>query len=166
MKDLKATMSGLIVALAILVCFPPKIIAAELRKVTFGYSSIGPMMHGLWMAKEIGAFERQGLETELIFIASGPVAYTEGVAALKSDKNSGLKVVAKYSRYTDPKFVESQYSDSSSFLDRVPRIEKAAVAPILEFMDQKDVPLETFADNSIIERLVKEGYIDKLYPKN
>ena len=92
-------------------------------------------------------------------------AYTEGVAALKNDKNGGLKVVAKYSRYTDPKFVESQYSDSSTFLDRVPRIEKAAVAPILEFMDQKDVPLETFADNAIIERLVKEGYIDKLYPK-
>jgi hypothetical protein len=50
-------------------------------------------------------------------------------------------------------------------LDRVPRVEKAAVAPILEFMDQKDVSLETFADNAIIERLVKEGYIDKLYPK-
>ena len=72
-------------------------------------------------------------------------AYTEGVAALKNDKNGGLKVVAKYSRYTDPKFVESQYSDSSTFLDRVPRVEKAAVAPILEFMDQKDVSLETFA---------------------
>ena len=33
-------------------------------------------------------------------------------------------------------------------------------------MDQKDVALETFADNAIIERLVKEGYIDKLYTKN
>ena len=93
-------------------------------------------------------------------------AYTEGVAALKNDKNRGLKVVAKYSRYTDLKFVESQYSDSSTFLDRVPRVETAAVAPILEFMDQKDVALETFADNAIIDRLVKEGYIDKLYTKN
>jgi hypothetical protein len=83
-------------------------------------------------------------------------AYTEGVAALKNDKNGGLKVVAKYSRYTDPRFVESQYSDSSSFLDRVPRVEKAAVAPILEFIDQRDVSLATFADNAIIERLVKE----------
>jgi hypothetical protein len=77
-----------------------------------------------------------------------------------------LAVVAKYSRYTDAKFVESQYSDSSNFLDRVPRVEKAAVIPILEFMDQKDVPLETFADNAIIDLLVKEGYIDKLYTKN
>jgi ABC-type nitrate/sulfonate/bicarbonate transport system substrate-binding protein len=324
MKGLKATMSRLIVALAIFVCFMPEVAAAELRKVTFGYSSIGPMMHGLWMAKEIGAFERQGLEAELIFIASGPVvlqallggdlqaglaatsavvgaavkgasivavantasrpyhrlwvqpeinrvedlrgktlgitrfgslphnltvillrkyglmtaanirqfgdtlgiaaafeqraiagavtselrvqvpvkvlvnlvdlgipystnviavqrdyyrrspkivegivrAYTEGVAALKNDKTKGLTVVAKYSRYTDAKFVESQYRDSSNFLDRVPRVEKAAVTPILEFMDQKGLPLETFADNAIVDRLVKEGYIDKLYTKN
>jgi NitT/TauT family transport system substrate-binding protein len=324
MKRLKARISGRIVIFSVLAFLSVPVAAAEFRKVTFGYSSIGPMMHGLWMAKEIGAFERQGLEAELIFIASGPVvlqallggdlqaglaatsavvgaaikgasivavantasrpyhrlwvqpeinrvedlrgktlgitrfgslphnltvillrkfglttaasirqfgdtlgiaaafeqraiagavtselrvqvpvkvlvnlvdlgipystnviavqrdyyrrspkivegivrAYTEGVAALKNDKNRGLKVVAKYTRYTDPKFVESQYSDSSNFLDRVPRVQKAAVAPILEFMDQKDVPLETFADNSIIERLVKEGYIDKLYPKN
>lgn len=298
--------------------------AAEVKKVTFGYSSIGPMMHGLWMAKDTGAFERHGLEAELIFIAGGPIviqalvggdlqaglgatsavigaalkgasivavanmanspyhrlwvnpeisriedlrgktlgitrfgslphqltvillrkyglenavslrqfgdtrgiaaaydqraiagavtselrvqapikplvklvdlnipystnviavqrdyyrrfpktiegmvrAYVEGVAALKNDKNRGLKVVAKYSRYTDPRFVESQYSDSSNYLDRVPRVEKAAVAPILEFMDQKNAPLEAFADNSIIDRLVAEGFIDKLYTKN
>ena len=298
--------------------------AAEVKKVTFGYSSIGPMMHGLWMAKDTGAFERHGLEAELIFIAGGPIviqalvggdlqaglgatsavigaalkgasivavanmanspyhrlwvnpeisriedlrgktlgitrfgslphqltvillrkyglenavslrqfgdtrgiaaaydqraiagavtselrvqapikplvklvdlnipystnviavqrdyyrrfpktiegmvrAYIEGVAALKNDKNRGLKVVAKYSRYTDPRFVESQYSDSSNYLDRVPRVEKAAVAPILEFMDQKNAPLEAFADNSIIDRLVAEGFIDKLYTKN
>ena len=93
-------------------------------------------------------------------------AYVEGVAALKNDKNRGLKVVAKYSRYTDPRFVESQYSDSSNYLDRVPRVEKAAVALILEFMDQKNAPLEAFADNSIIDRLVAEGFIDKLYTKN
>jgi hypothetical protein len=45
-------------------------------------------------------------------------------------------------------------------------VEKASIAPILEFMEQKDVPLETFADNSIIDRLVAEGFIEKLYSKN
>jgi NitT/TauT family transport system substrate-binding protein len=298
--------------------------AAEPQKFTFGYSSVGPMMHGLWMAKEIGAFEKYGLQTELIFIASGPIvvqallggdlqaglaatsavvgaalkgasivavanmasapyhrlwvtpeinrlddlrgktlgitrmgslphqltilllrkyglenavnvrqfgdtqgiaaafqqrviagavtselrvqvpvkilfslvdlkipystnviavqrdyyrrfpktieamvrAYTEGVAVLKNDRNRGLKVVAKYSRYNDPKFVESQYADSSNYLDRVPRVEKASVAPILEFLDRKDVPLEAFADNSVVDRLAAEGFIDKLYAKH
>jgi hypothetical protein len=93
-------------------------------------------------------------------------AYAEGVAALKNDRAKGLKVVAQYTRYTDPKFIESQYNDSSSYLDRVPRVEKASIAPILEFMEQKDIPLETFADNSIIDRLVAEGFIEKLYSRN
>jgi len=45
-------------------------------------------------------------------------------------------------------------------------VERAAVAPILEFIEQKELPLETFADNSIIDRMVAEGYIEKLYTKN
>lgn len=324
---MKSCITGIgywVIVLSALVLWRSDVAAAEAKKMTFGYSSIGPMMHGLWMAKEIGAFEKYGLEAELIFISSGPVvvqallggdlqaglaatsavigaalkgasiiavanmasspyhrlwvhpeinrvedlrgktlgitrlgslphhltvillrkygletavnlrqfgdtrgvaaafqqraiagavtselrvqvpvkalvnlvdlnipystnviavqrdyyrrlpktveaivrAYTEGVATLKNNKSKGLAVVAKYSRYTDPKFVESQYSDSSNYLDRVPRVEKAAVGPILEFMDQKDVRLEVFADNSIVDRLVAEGFIEKLYPKN
>ena len=31
---------------------------AELRKFTLGYSTVGPAGIGLWMAKEIGAFEK------------------------------------------------------------------------------------------------------------
>jgi ABC-type nitrate/sulfonate/bicarbonate transport system substrate-binding protein len=47
--------------------------AAELRRITLGYSSIGPMATGFWMAKEIGAFENHGIHAELIYISSGPV---------------------------------------------------------------------------------------------
>jgi ABC-type nitrate/sulfonate/bicarbonate transport system substrate-binding protein len=46
--------------------------AAELRRITLGYSSIGPMATGFWMAKEFGAFEKQGIHAELIYISSGP----------------------------------------------------------------------------------------------
>ena len=47
--------------------------AAEPRKITVGYSSIGPMSTGVWMAKEAGAFEKHGIQADLIYIASGPV---------------------------------------------------------------------------------------------
>ncbi|MEK7783601.1 MAG: ABC transporter substrate-binding protein, partial [Candidatus Binatota bacterium] len=47
--------------------------AAGLRKITFGYSSIGSMATGVWMAKEAGAFERYGIQADLIYISSGPV---------------------------------------------------------------------------------------------
>lgn len=47
--------------------------AAEPRKLTFAYSSVGPMAAGVWMAKEAKIFEKYGLATDVIFISSGPV---------------------------------------------------------------------------------------------
>ena len=47
--------------------------AADLKKFTLGYSTVGPAGTGLWMAKETGAFEKYGIDTDLIFISSGPI---------------------------------------------------------------------------------------------
>ena len=46
---------------------------AEMKKFTLGYSTVGPAGTGLWMEKEIGAFEKYGINVDLIFISSGPV---------------------------------------------------------------------------------------------
>ncbi|MBI4527583.1 MAG: ABC transporter substrate-binding protein [Deltaproteobacteria bacterium] len=297
--------------------------AAEPRKITFGYSTVGAMALGAWMAKEIGAFERYGLQANLIYIASGPVvvqallggdlhggigasnavinavlngapivgvaevanrpyhrlyvqpeinriedlrgkslgvtrfgsvtdnltrillrknglegavtvrqlggipevgaafqqrviagavtaelrvdalvpakvlvrlvdlaiaysmnmivvsrdyyhrnpdvvermvrAYIEGVAALHHQRETALKTVAKYSRLVDPKRAEQIHKDGLTYLVRAPRVDPEAVLTILEFMGKKGVPVETFADNSILDRLAREGFIDKLY---
>jgi len=296
---------------------------AELKKITLGYSTVGPAGTGLWMAKEIGAFEKYGIDADLIFISSGPVvvpaliggdlqaglaatnaviaavlggaplvsvmslvnrpyyrlwvqpeitrleelrgktlgvsrfgsvtdnltrillrkkgldgavnvrqmggttemaaafqrrqiagavtsnlrvdapmrmlvdldemdiqysnvviavsrdfhrrspetlegivrAYTEGVAAAHYQKEKTLKVIAKYARLKDPRMMEEFYKDAAKFLDRVPRVEPEAIAPIVEFMGKKPIPLEAIADNSVIDRLVREGFIEKLYKK-
>ena len=92
-------------------------------------------------------------------------AYTEGVAAAHDQKERALKVIAKYTRLKDPKMMEEFYKDADKFLDRVPRVEPEAIAPIVEFMGKKPIPLETIADNSVIDRLVREGFIEKLYKK-
>ena len=42
-------------------------------KVTVAYSAISPVFAGVWMAKEIGAFEKQGLKSELVYISSGSI---------------------------------------------------------------------------------------------
>lgn len=42
------------------------------RRVTIAYPTLVPLMTGLWMAKEIGAFERYGHKADLLFIGSGP----------------------------------------------------------------------------------------------
>jgi ABC-type nitrate/sulfonate/bicarbonate transport system substrate-binding protein len=311
--------------LALLVCLflGSDVQAAEMKKLTLGYSTVGPAGTGLWMAKEIGAFEKYGIHADLIFISAGPVVvqaliggdlqaglaatnaviaavlggaplvsvmslvnrpyyrlwvqpeitrleelrgktlgvsrfgsvtdnltrillrkkgldgavnvrqmggttemaaafqrrqiagavtsnlrvdapmrmlvdldemdiqysnvviavsrdfhrrspetlegivrgYTEGVAAAHNDKEKALKVIAKYTRLKDPKMIEEFYKDADKFLDRVPRVEPEAIAPIVEFMGKKPIPLETIADNSVIDRLVREGFIEKLYKK-
>ena len=70
-----------------LICFTSVGAAAELRKVVFGYSTIGAMAAGAWMAKEIGAYEKYGIDTELIYISSGPTVVQ---ALLGGDVTGGI----------------------------------------------------------------------------
>jgi ABC-type nitrate/sulfonate/bicarbonate transport system substrate-binding protein len=93
-------------------------------------------------------------------------AYAEGVAAMNQQKERALKVIAKYARMTDAKMIEDHYRDSVTYLDRIPRAEPEAVQTILEFMGKKGTPIETFQDNTIVDRLVREGFFDKLYRKS
>jgi NitT/TauT family transport system substrate-binding protein len=310
-------------ALTFLLPFSRSGYSAELRKLSLGYSTVGPSGIGLWMAKEIGAFEKYGINADLIFISSGPVvvqaliggdlhgglaatnavisavmagaplvsvmslvnrpyfrlwvqpeitridelrgktlgvsrfgsvtdnltrillrkqgldgavnvrqmggtaemsaafgrrqidgavlavlrvdapvrmlvdldelgiqysnvviavphdfyrrsspavegmvrAYLEGVAAVNQQKQMAFKVIAKYTRLKEPKLIEELYNDAVKFLDRVPRVEQEAIAPIVEFMGKKPISVDAIADNSIIDKLVREGFIDRLYRK-
>ena len=92
-------------------------------------------------------------------------AYLEGVAAVGQQKEKALQVIQKYTRLQDPKLIQDLYADGVKFLERVPRLDAEALAPIVEFMGKKPIPVETVADNSIVNRLEREGFIDKLYGK-
>lgn len=92
-------------------------------------------------------------------------AYAEGVAAMNNDKELALKVIAKYSRYTNPKNLEQHYQDSVTYLDKVPRVEPEAMTTILDFQGKRGIPLETFVDNTIVDRMVREGFVERLYKK-
>jgi NitT/TauT family transport system substrate-binding protein len=300
-------------------------VAAEPKKITFAYSSIGPMATGVWMAKESGAFERYGLQADIILITSGPIAvqsliggdlqvvsgasnavinavlsgapiiavggtankpyhrlfvqpeinrmedlrgkalgvtrfgsitdnltrillrkhglegavnvrqmggtievaaafqnrliagavtselrvapssqpkilvrlvdmgipysmnmiavqreyykrnpdavesmvraYADGIAFMNRQKERAIKIITKYSRLTDPKMIEEHYNDSVTYLERIPRAEPEAVQTILEFSGKKGMPIETFQDNAIVDKLTREGFFAKLYKK-
>jgi NitT/TauT family transport system substrate-binding protein len=310
---------------ALLVIAVPAVDAAELRKFVMGYSTVGAMAAGMWMAKEIGAYEKYGIDAELIYISSGPTvvqallggdvvggiaatnaviaavlrgaplvsvlstanrpyhrlfvqpeitrieelkgktlgvtrfgsvtdnltrmilrkyglenavtvrqmggtievssafqnkqiagavtsslrvegtmqprvllkledlgffysmdviahsredlkkipqavdrmvrAYTEGVAAIHFQKERANKAIAKYARLRDQKKIDEIYQDSITYLEKTPRVEPEAINSILEFMGKSGVPLETFADNSMVDKMAREGFIDKLYKK-
>ena len=72
-KELRRVCSILFIALLLT---PVVIHAAETskEKIAFAYAAISPSMSGVWMAKEIGAFERNGLNAELVYISSGATA--------------------------------------------------------------------------------------------
>jgi hypothetical protein len=90
---------------------------------------------------------------------------SKAVAAAHEQKDRALKVIQKYTRLKDQKLIEELYNDSVKFLERVPRLESEAIAPIVEFMGKKPIAVETIADNSIVDRLVREGFVDKPYKK-
>jgi hypothetical protein len=56
-------------------------------------------------------------------------------------------VIQKYTRLKDQRLIEELYADS------------------VEFIGKKPIAVETIADNSIVDRLVREGFIDKLFKK-
>jgi len=62
---------------AVVACWvlPRNTLSAEAakEKVTFGYAAISPSMAGVWMAKEMGVFDKHGLSVDLVYISSGAV---------------------------------------------------------------------------------------------
>jgi len=94
-------------------------------------------------------------------------AYIEGVAVVHDpgQRSRVINTVARFTRLKEPKAIEEIYTDAAKYVDRIPRVEPEAVAATLDFMGKKGMPIETFADNSIIDRLVKEGFVDQVYKK-
>jgi NitT/TauT family transport system substrate-binding protein len=94
-------------------------------------------------------------------------AYIEGVAALRdpSQKTRVTKAIAYFSRLKEARAIDEIYNDAAKYVDRVPRVEAEAVAATLEMMGKKGLPIETFADNSILDKLVREGFIEQAYQK-
>jgi NitT/TauT family transport system substrate-binding protein len=79
--------------------------AAAPQKVTIAFAAVSPIMAGVWMAKEIGAYEKYGLHANLVFIASGGIAVASQISgdldmafaasnALVAAVHQGARIVA------------------------------------------------------------------------
>ncbi len=90
------------------------------------------------------------------------MAYIEGIAGLRTNKRQAVELLAKYMgrRGGTP---ELHYEFVVKYLDAVPKIEPAAVDTILEMVGHSGPVRARLFDNSIIDRLVQEGFIDRLY---
>jgi NitT/TauT family transport system substrate-binding protein len=93
-------------------------------------------------------------------------AYVDGLAFMHRHRERSLKIIAKYSRLADPKMIDDFYNDAATYLDRVPRAEPEAVQTILDFMGKRGIPLETFQDNAIIDKLARDGFFERIFKKS
>ncbi len=89
-------------------------------------------------------------------------AYIEGVAALRTRKAQALRLLENYMGKRGGS-AEMHYDFVMRYLDPVPRIDPAAVDTVLEMVGTKGAPKTKLYDDAIIDRLIQEGYIDKLY---
>jgi ABC-type nitrate/sulfonate/bicarbonate transport system substrate-binding protein len=89
-------------------------------------------------------------------------AYIEGIAALKTRKAQALKLLEKYMGARGGS-AEGHFEFVSKYLDAVPRVDPAAVDTVLEMVGAKSAAKTKLFDNSIVDRLAQEGFIDKLY---
>jgi hypothetical protein len=62
-----------------------------------------------------------------------------------------------------PNTLVEPYEYAVKYLDAVPIVEPAVIQTVLNWEGKADLPVTGFFDNTIVERLVKEGFIDRLY---
>jgi ABC-type nitrate/sulfonate/bicarbonate transport system substrate-binding protein len=89
-------------------------------------------------------------------------AYIEGVAALKTRKELAYKVLAKYLLGGGDSLDEA-YEYAVKYLDRQPRVEPAVIQTVLNWESKGETSVNEFFDNSIIDRIIKEGFVERLY---
>ncbi len=88
-------------------------------------------------------------------------AYVDGVAGLRTRKQKALEVLGKYLRQRSGS-PEIHYEYILKYFDRVPRVDPAAVETIFAMLGHSG-PAPKIFDNSIIDKLVQEGFTEKLY---
>ena len=120
---------------------------------------------GFQYSMDVIAYSRDDIKRAPQLVDGMVRAYTEGVAAMHYQKERAYRAIAKYARLHDQKKIDEIYQDSIVYLEKTPRVEPEAINSILDFMGKKGVPLETFADNTLVDKMVREGFIEKLYRK-
>ncbi len=96
-------------------------------------------------------------------------AYIEGVGFMVRDRGLAAKIFSKYFKRSDPAFLEDTYAIVSKFLERIPRVDPRTISTAIEIESIKgasaDQLTDKLVDNSIVDRLVKEGFTEKVFGK-
>jgi ABC-type nitrate/sulfonate/bicarbonate transport system substrate-binding protein len=96
-------------------------------------------------------------------------AHAEAIKRIIDDKPFAVKAYITYDPMALPAEVERIYDRSRSLFERIPYVQAPAVKSTLEQASGqtatqiKDFDVKAVVDNSYVDRLVKEGYFEKLF---
>jgi NitT/TauT family transport system substrate-binding protein len=95
------------------------------------------------------------------------MALIEATHFLKTRKEDTKKLIAKYTRQSDPRYLEDSYTANVKLHDRVPLVTRDGMdVQIKEASSRKpgvNLKVDDIVDDSIVRELEKSGFIDKVY---
>ncbi|HEX2932378.1 MAG TPA: ABC transporter substrate-binding protein [Candidatus Binatia bacterium] len=164
---------------------PERMAAMEARRVT-GSALVPPstfvaQKKGFHLLADVAAlglaYQHQGGVTTRKFLRERPdvvrnfvKSYIEAVHRLKTDRDTGLKIAAKYLRLEDKELLRRTY-ESSIEESKLPTKQYPSVDGLKIILDQlgekdpkaKAAKPQDFIDARFVEEFDKSGYIDSLY---
>ena len=97
-------------------------------------------------------------------------AYVEALHGVRTQKETTIKIIAKYTRQRDPDVLNKFYDEMAGDLPRIPYVDEVSARSTIEAMQTQGPPLpkvdvKGIFDNSYLKTLETSGFIDKLAPR-
>jgi ABC-type nitrate/sulfonate/bicarbonate transport system substrate-binding protein len=98
-------------------------------------------------------------------------AYSRAVHFMHTNKEEYKKIIAKYSKVTDPGMLEGSVKYAYDFVEKVPLVKPQAFQVTLDVIAQKNPKAKTakpeqFFDNNLVQELINEKFFFSLWGKN
>jgi ABC-type nitrate/sulfonate/bicarbonate transport system substrate-binding protein len=93
-------------------------------------------------------------------------AITEGIAVVKREKQKSLSVLPKYAGVTNEEWNAYAYEFFMPLLTTIPRVTPEVIKATQELStveETRKLNLKPYINNSFIDKLVSQGFIDRLY---
>jgi hypothetical protein len=92
--------------------------------------------------------------------------YTEAISIIHRDKETAMKVMAKFMKTDNRRLLEVAYEEHEPVFKRVPLMTKDEVQAVLDVMKSPkaaQMKPDDFFDNSLLQKLETSGFINSLY---
>lgn len=98
-------------------------------------------------------------------------AYGRAVHFMHTNKEEYKKIIAKYSKVSDPGMLDGSVQYAYDFVEKVPLVKPQAFQVTLDVIGQKNPKAkqakpEQFFDNSLVQELINEKFFNTLWGKN